>query len=85
MDPRTAILSRMFIVLGLILLIPTALGFQLIRINYFEGDELRTLWSKQAIDQIPFPHNVETFTMQTEHCWPPTLWITNWPSIPKLL
>ena len=55
MDPRTAILSRMFIVLGLILLIPTALGFQLIRINYFEGDELRTLWSKQAIDQIPIP------------------------------
>tara|TARA_R100000908_G_C3757246_1_gene152084 strand:+ start:1834 stop:3972 length:2139 start_codon:yes stop_codon:yes gene_type:complete len=45
----------MFIVLGLILLIPTALGFQLIRINYFEGDELRTLWSKQAIDQIPIP------------------------------
>lgn len=55
MDERTAILSRMFIVLGLILLIPTALGFQLIRINYFEGDELRTLWSKQAIDQIPIP------------------------------
>ncbi|MEX0724272.1 MAG: penicillin-binding transpeptidase domain-containing protein [Gracilimonas sp.] len=55
MDERTAILSRMFIILGLILLIPTALGFQLIRINYFEGDELRTLWSKQAIDQIPIP------------------------------
>lgn len=55
MDERTAILSRMFIVLGLILLIPTALGFQLIRINYFEGDELRALWSKQAIDQIPIP------------------------------
>lgn len=55
MDERTAILSRMFIVLGLILLIPCALGFQLIRINYFEGDELRALWSKQAVDQIPIP------------------------------
>lgn len=55
MDERTAILSRMFIVLGLILLIPVALGFQLIRINYFEGDELRALWSKQAVDQIPIP------------------------------
>lgn len=55
MDERTAILSRMFIVLGLILLIPCALGFQLIRINYVEGDELRELWSKQAVDQIPIP------------------------------
>ncbi len=55
MDERTAILSRMFIVLGLILLIPCTLGFQLIRINYFEGDELRALWSKQAVDQIPIP------------------------------
>lgn len=55
MDERTAILSRMFVVLGLILLIPAALGFQLIRINYFEGDELRALWSRQAIDQIPIP------------------------------
>lgn len=55
MEERTAILSRMFIVLGLILLIPCALGFQLIRINYMEGDELRALWSKQAVDQIPIP------------------------------
>lgn len=55
MDDRTAILSRMFVVFGLILLIPFALGFQLIRINYLEGNELRALWSKQAIDQIPIP------------------------------
>lgn len=55
MDERTAILSRMFVVFGLILLIPCALGFQLIRINYLEGDNLRTLWNKQAIDQIPIP------------------------------
>lgn len=55
MDERKAILSRMFLVFGLILLIPCALGFQLIRINYFEGDELRALWSQQAIDQIPIP------------------------------
>jgi cell division protein FtsI (penicillin-binding protein 3) len=45
----------MFIVLGIILLIPAALGFQLIRINYFEGNDLRSLWSQQAIDQIPIP------------------------------
>ncbi|MDR9417829.1 penicillin-binding transpeptidase domain-containing protein [Gracilimonas sp.] len=55
MDERTAILSRMFIILGLLLLIPFALGFQLLRVNYFEGDELRALWNKQAIDQIPIP------------------------------
>lgn len=55
MDERTAILSRMFIILGFVLLIPCALGFQLIRVNYFEGEELRALWSKQAIDQIPIP------------------------------
>ncbi len=55
MTERTAILSRMFLVLGLLLLIPCALAFQLVRINYIEGDELRTLWSQQAIDQIPIP------------------------------
>ncbi|MEX0856602.1 MAG: penicillin-binding transpeptidase domain-containing protein [Balneolaceae bacterium] len=55
MEERTAILSRMFIVLGFILLIPCALGFQLIRINYLEGDQLRQLWSKQAIELLPIP------------------------------
>ncbi|MEX0721382.1 MAG: penicillin-binding transpeptidase domain-containing protein [Balneolaceae bacterium] len=55
MQERTAILSRMFVVLGLMLLIPCALGFQLIRINYVEGDQLRELWSKQAIEMLPIP------------------------------
>jgi len=45
----------MFLVLGLVLLIPCALGFQLVRINFFEGEQLRNLWSKQAIDYIPIP------------------------------
>ena len=40
---------------GLLLLIPCVLAFQLVRINYFEGEELRLLWSKQAIDSIPIP------------------------------
>lgn len=55
MTERTAILSRMFLVFGLLLLIPFALAFQLIRINYLNGEELRVLWSKQAIDTIPIP------------------------------
>ncbi len=54
-DHRTAILSRMFIVLGLLFLLPCALAFQLFRINYVEGEGLRELWSKQAIDFISIP------------------------------
>ncbi len=55
MKERTAILSRMFIVFGLILLIPTAIGLQLLRINFWEGEKLRELWSEQAIDNISIP------------------------------
>lgn len=54
-EHRTAILSRMFIVLGLLFLIPCALAFQLFRINYVEGEGLRELWNKQAIDYISIP------------------------------
>lgn len=52
---RSSILSRMFVVLGFLFLIPCALAVQLVRINYVEGDGLRLLWSKQAIDEIPIP------------------------------
>ena len=55
MDNRTSILSRMFLVLGFMLLIPCALAFQLIRINYIEGDGLRKLWNRQTLDVIPIP------------------------------
>ena len=54
-EKRTAILSRLFIVFGLILLIPCAIVLQLLRINFMEGDELRKLWSEQAIDSISIP------------------------------
>jgi|AntRauTorcE11898_2_1112593.scaffolds.fasta_scaffold03824_3 cell division protein FtsI (penicillin-binding protein 3) len=55
MKERTAILSRMFAVFGLVLLIPCAIGLQLLRINFWEGEELRQLWSDQAIDSISIP------------------------------
>ena len=55
MTERTAILSRMFLVFGLLLLIPCVLAFQLIRINYLEGEDLRKLWSQQAVESIPIP------------------------------
>jgi len=54
-EHRTAILSRMFIILGLLFLIPFALAFQLVRINYVEGEGLRSLWAKQAVDYQPIP------------------------------
>ncbi|WP_138431428.1 peptidoglycan D,D-transpeptidase FtsI family protein [Fodinibius saliphilus] len=54
-EERSAILNRMFIVFGLVLLIPCAIGVQLFRINFVEGPELRQLWSEQAIDYIPIP------------------------------
>lgn len=54
-NERSAILSRMFMVLGLVLLVPCAIGMQLFRINFVEGPELRKLWNEQAIDYIPIP------------------------------
>ena len=55
MNERTAILSRMFMVFGLVILIPCAIVLQLLRVNFIEGDELRQLWSDQAIDYISIP------------------------------
>lgn len=40
---------------GLVLLIPFAIGLQLIRINFVEGEDLRQLWNEQAIDYISIP------------------------------
>jgi cell division protein FtsI (penicillin-binding protein 3) len=37
------------------LLLPVAIGFQMLRIQVFEGQALRDLWSAQAIDVIPIP------------------------------
>lgn len=52
---RTSILNRLFVVFGLVLLLPTALAFQLFRIQFWEGSALRKLWSEQAIDYISIP------------------------------
>lgn len=45
----------MFVVFGLVLLVPCAIAMQLFRINFINGQELRQLWSEQAIDYIPIP------------------------------
>jgi len=47
--------SRLFVVLGVVLLLPVAIVLQLIRVQFVEGDELRKLWSQQAVDYIPIP------------------------------
>lgn len=55
MKDNNAILNRLFAVFGLLLLLPCAIAMQLLRINIWEGAELRQLWSDQAIDTIPIP------------------------------
>jgi cell division protein FtsI/penicillin-binding protein 2 len=52
---RGAIMGRMFVMLGILLLLPAALLVQLVRINFIEGEGLRQLWNKQAITEIAIP------------------------------
>lgn len=51
----SAMNTRSFIVLGFMLLFPAAILLQVLRIQIFEGSELRALWGEQAIDYIPIP------------------------------
>lgn len=55
MDERTVIVSRMFVVLGLILLLPSFIVLQQFRINFVEGDNLRELWNHQTINYVNIP------------------------------
>ncbi len=54
-NARTYILGRMFIVFGLVLILPVAIVVQILRIQVLEGDNLRELWNRQAIDFISIP------------------------------
>ncbi|MFH5833911.1 penicillin-binding transpeptidase domain-containing protein [Halalkalibaculum sp. DA3122] len=54
-EERSAIMGRLFALFGLLLLVPCAIGFQLFRINFMEGEKLRALWNEQAIDYISIP------------------------------
>ncbi|PKD44953.1 penicillin-binding protein [Rhodohalobacter barkolensis] len=53
MNERTAIMGRMFMLLGLLFLLPAAILLQIFRVNMLEADGLKELWNKQAIDTIP--------------------------------
>lgn len=55
MNQRTSILSRMFLVFGLLALLPAAISFQMLRVQFGNGEELRKLWSRQTLDDIPIP------------------------------
>jgi len=55
MSPSSVIYNRLFLVFGIILLLPFAIGFQLFRIQFWEGENLRKLWSKQSVDYISIP------------------------------
>lgn len=55
MNHRTSIMSRMFILMGLLFLLPVGIILQIFRVNMLEGDGLRELWSSQAIDFISIP------------------------------
>lgn len=52
---RSEISGRMFIVFGLIFLLPVAIVLQILRVQIMEGDNLRELWSQQAVDSISIP------------------------------
>ncbi|TVQ66427.1 MAG: PASTA domain-containing protein [Balneolaceae bacterium] len=55
MDERSSILGKMFLLLGLLLLLPAAILVQIARINITEGEGFRELWSTQTIDYLTIP------------------------------
>lgn len=55
MNHRSAIMGRMFLLLGLIFLLPAAIVMQILRLNVIEGEGLNKLWSSQAIEMIEIP------------------------------
>ncbi len=55
MSERRDILHRAPFIFGLVFLLPCAIILQLVRINLWDGHQLRELWSAQAIDFVPIP------------------------------
>jgi cell division protein FtsI (penicillin-binding protein 3) len=55
LDPRASILSRLYVVLTLLALLPVAVAAQLVRIYVEEGTELREAGVRQATSHIPIP------------------------------
>ena len=55
MSERSSLMGRMFLLLGLLLLLPAGIMLQILRVNYIEGEGYRELWNSQAIDFQPIP------------------------------
>ncbi len=55
MNERSSIINRMYLVFGLVLLLPFGIVTQILRINFLEGSGLRELWSTQTIDYLTIP------------------------------
>lgn len=55
MSERSSLMGRMFLLLGLLLLLPAGIMLQILRVNYIEGEGYRELWNSQAIDFLPIP------------------------------
>jgi cell division protein FtsI/penicillin-binding protein 2 len=55
MKERSSIMGRMFLLLGLLLLLPAGILLQMLRVNLVEGEDFRELWNSQAIDYISIP------------------------------
>ncbi len=55
MSDRSSIMGRMFVLLGLLLLLPAAILVQILRVNLVEGEGFRELWSSQALEYISIP------------------------------
>lgn len=49
---RANLLTRIFLVFGVVLILPCAIIFQILRVQFMEGDNLRSLWSAQAVETI---------------------------------
>lgn len=55
MQNRSSLLSRLYVLLGLVMLLPVAISLQMARVGVIEGEGLRELWSSQAIESVPIP------------------------------
>ncbi|MEX0779553.1 MAG: penicillin-binding transpeptidase domain-containing protein [Balneolales bacterium] len=55
MSERASMIGRMFLIFGVIMLLPCAIVLQIMRIQFFEGENLRELWNRQAVDFISIP------------------------------
>lgn len=55
MSSPSTLHSRLFIVAGILLIIPLAVGVQLIRLHFSAGEGLRALWKQQAIEMQDIP------------------------------